>query len=780
LFHLKNIRYRYGNAESAGKGSGASRIQGIEIDDLRIADEGVTAIIGPSGSGKTTLLSILAGFLQPNADKAESACLFDGSDYTTHGHAVGDVAFVFQSPMLLGSANAAVNMLQGQVVKPSARLIDDDELDYIRQTTANLGLLASDDHLLLKRSSNLSGGERQRVAILRALLADPKAVLCDEPTSSLDEYNAKQALDALHWWSEDRKRPVIWITHNMEQAARWADHYVFMSRGRIYRPSDDQRERLASSDPIVRLAALREIVGSLSAVAPAEATMPSGDGGSGPIKLGRLRYARWIAHALSTDASAGGLSSFDGDSGGKIPAWPNRQAELLRRLDASAPPLVPALSRLWRNIIGYTGYGIALIVLVLMAQIFAANLGQSLARSYSETRLQDPSVARVVFDHFVFGQGGLGSRQPPELFPGAPMETLEEDLRDEISRLAPDGDISRVYVFGRRVVDGSALRFQGGNSYCADTWYPSTNDTVALSLDDPILNQAELATGDPRLQFDMTGIRARAEELSPAIGQTMPLILVDWILFDRLQERCEFPEGAPVRALWAVGDVGKLSPIEVEVAGAVTKFPPLYPLRPEILVFESGYQQAVNQLDAASPGPFRVATAYIPIEGFEPATEVIRDRGYRVRDDSSAAVQTLQGVAYAADTLPPWIIGFNALAAAFLVMIVLDHVLTLNKSVLALFVAHGYKMWDILAIMISHLFPALLAAGIALAILVLAISPLVEHWAPSTVADFVGFRNRAFLMTLAIVVVTWLLVTLVVVPWWWRRTRTRLKSYLQE
>jgi ABC-type lipoprotein export system ATPase subunit len=778
VFHLQNIQYRYVRSDKTAPETDAGRLRGVHVDDLRIDDRGVTAVIGPSGSGKTTLLSLLAGFLKPGKGSGDSVCLFDGKDYSRNGHAVGDVAFVFQSPMLLGAASAAVNMLQGRIVKPQSSVLDDEEIEQIRRASADMGLLTRGDHLLVKRSTNLSGGEKQRVAILRALIADPKAVLCDEPTSSLDEHNARQALDALHRWSEERGRPVIWVTHNMEQAAHWADHYVFMSRGRIHQPSADQIESLSSPDPDTRLKALREIVSSLSnGSGTTGLAVPAEKASSEPIKLGRLRYARWIAHALSTDASSGGVSSFDGDSGGKIPAWPKRQSQLLGRLDSSMPPPPPVLVRLWRAFSGYTGYGIALIILILMSQIFSAILGHSLARDYSETRLQDPSVARVVFDHFVFGQAGSG---PPELYPGAPMDALEADIRDEISRRAPEGDVSRVSLFGRRVVGGSALQFQSGNRYCAENWYPSVNDTVALSIDDPILNQTEFAAGDPRLQASLSGVRSRADALSPGIGSTVPLILIDWILFDRLQERCEFAEDEPVRALWAVGDIGKLTPVEVEVAAAVTTFPPLYPLRPEVIVFEDGYQQAMNQLDAGSPGPFRVATAYIPIEGFEPATDIIQDRGYRVRDDSSAAVETIQGVARAAATIPPGIVAFNMIAAALLFLIVLDHVLTLNKSVLALFVAHGYKRRDIFATMAFHLMPAIVIASAFLVLLAFAATSFVEHLTPSSSPDVATFRNTALIWTILIVVAVWLVMTLLVVPSWWRRTRSRLKSYLQE
>lgn len=778
MFHLKNIQYRYVR-DTDGEAT-AARIRGIEIDDLEIARDGVTAVIGPSGSGKTTLLSILAGFLKSTPRGTGSACHFDGQDYSKHGHAVGDVSFVFQSPMLLGAANAAVNMLQGRAVAPGAVELDDGEINWIRHRSADLGLLAHGDHLLAKRASNLSGGEKQRVAILRALIANPKAILCDEPTSSLDEYNAKQALDALKNWSKERKRPVIWVTHNMEQAAGWADHYVFMSRGRIYQPSDDQQIRLGSLDPDVRLGALREVVATLSNGKNISSDALEGRPGQAPIRLGRPRYAGWIAHALSTDASSGGLSSIDGDKGGKMPAWPMLQMRLLQRLDNTTPEVSSRVDRAWRMFIGYTHYGTAFIVLVLMLQIFAAFLGNGLARDYSDRRLQDPSVARVVFDHFVFGQVGNGRRQPPELYPGAPMKALEADLRAEIAKRAPAADVSRVALFGRRVVDGSALQFKSGNAYCAENWYPSANDTVALSIDDPILNQTELAAGDPRLQPDLSAVRHRAKTLSPALGPKIPLVLVDLTLFGRLQERCEFAKDEPVHALWAVGDIGKLTPIEVEVAGAVTEFPPLYPLKPEILVFESGYQQAMNQLDAGSPGPFRVATAYIPIEGFEPATDVISRSGYRARDDSSAAVETLQGIARAANILPIWIIGFNIAAATFLFMIVLDHVLTFNKSVLALFVAHGYRVIDILMIMILHMLPALVAATLALALLFLAVSPFVQDLSPSTTADFIGIRNRSFGLTVLITMAVWLAITFIVVPTWWRKTRSRLKTYLQE
>src|SRR4051812_10733780 len=206
VFRLRGVTLHYGSSSA-----------GIDIDELDIQQQGVTVVIGPSGSGKTTLLSVLAGFIPANI--AEDGFLLCGDHpIGLKQFEAGKIGFVFQSPMLLGAAGGSVNMLAGHAARPSLRGAPIKWRNLIR-FVKELGLHDRDGHLLAKRARQLSGGEAQRIAVLRALLTDPEVILCDEPTSSLDANNARQVMITLKGWATTSERPVVWVTHNLEQAA---------------------------------------------------------------------------------------------------------------------------------------------------------------------------------------------------------------------------------------------------------------------------------------------------------------------------------------------------------------------------------------------------------------------------------------------------------------------------------------------------------------------------------------------------------------------------------
>ena len=301
MFSLKHVTFHYSRTTRSGSES-FSEARGIRIDSLDIPATGMTAIIGPSGSGKTTLLSILAGFLAPSIDDGGHAA-FNGRAFGRVGQPPGRISFVFQSAMLLGAANGAVNMLQGIAARrENARL---PSLGETQRLLSHLGLDRTNGIHISKRARHLSGGEKQRLAIIRALLADPEAVLCDEPTSSLDEDNANRVLSTLKSWSKEMQRPVVWVTHNLEQAAKYADHYVFVSEGRVKQLSQVAQEQILQTSVAGRADVLRAISQKLRSEADEkDRKNAQGNAAEAPteqLNIGRLRYATWIANALSTD-----------------------------------------------------------------------------------------------------------------------------------------------------------------------------------------------------------------------------------------------------------------------------------------------------------------------------------------------------------------------------------------------------------------------------------------------------------------------------------------------
>jgi len=187
---------------------------------------GVTALFGSSGCGKTTLLRCIAGLNR----LSEGLCAIgadvwqDGRRFLpTHRRPLG---YVFQEASLFPHLDVRRNLLfgapRGQGAPPAAG-IDFDEL------IALLGI----EPLLGRSPRNLSGGERQRVAIGRALLAQPKLLLMDEPLAALDRASKNEILPFLERLRDRLRLPVIYVSHDIAEVERLADHLVLMDNGRV-------------------------------------------------------------------------------------------------------------------------------------------------------------------------------------------------------------------------------------------------------------------------------------------------------------------------------------------------------------------------------------------------------------------------------------------------------------------------------------------------------------------------------------------------------------------
>ena len=179
--------------------------------DLSVEDGEFVVVKGASGSGKTTLLLALGGMLRPSG----GSVTFDGQDLyeqtpsARSAYRAEQVGFVFQTFHLLPYLNVVEN------VRLAAR--DDAEANALLD---RFGL----GHRLTHRPSELSVGERQRVALARALSNEPRLVLADEPTGSLDPENARRVFERLSAFHQ-AGGTVIVVTHG-SAAEEFADRTV--------------------------------------------------------------------------------------------------------------------------------------------------------------------------------------------------------------------------------------------------------------------------------------------------------------------------------------------------------------------------------------------------------------------------------------------------------------------------------------------------------------------------------------------------------------------------
>ena len=185
----------------------------------------VTALFGPSGAGKTSIVNAIAGLLVPERGRIAvgDAVLFDadaGVDIPTHRRRV---RVVFQESRLFPHLTVRQNLVYGRWV---AGKTASERLDEV------VRLLGLED-LLGRRPRTLSGGERQRVAIGRALLADPMALLLDEPLASLDRARKQEILPYLERLVAAAKMPILYVSHAREDVERLAGTVVMLDGGRV-------------------------------------------------------------------------------------------------------------------------------------------------------------------------------------------------------------------------------------------------------------------------------------------------------------------------------------------------------------------------------------------------------------------------------------------------------------------------------------------------------------------------------------------------------------------
>jgi NitT/TauT family transport system ATP-binding protein len=175
------------------------------------------SVVGPSGCGKTTLLLLIAGLLRPQAGRIE----IDAGPVRRDR---GQSAIVFQQPSLLPWRTALDNVAWGLTLKGAS------PAEARRQAIESLRLVGLDD-FASRYPNQLSGGMQQRINLARALAVDPRILLMDEPFASLDAQTREVMQDYLLFIWSQRRKTVVFVTHQIDEAVLLADRVVVISRG---------------------------------------------------------------------------------------------------------------------------------------------------------------------------------------------------------------------------------------------------------------------------------------------------------------------------------------------------------------------------------------------------------------------------------------------------------------------------------------------------------------------------------------------------------------------
>ncbi|MFF8959451.1 ABC transporter ATP-binding protein [Streptomyces sp. NPDC014894] len=223
--------------------------------DLAIPDGRVTVIVGPNACGKSTTLRALGRLLKPKG----GAVLLDGAELAriptkTIARSIG---LLPQSPVAPEAITVADLVSRGR--QPHQAWWKQWSAEDERAVTD--AMERTDVTALAERSvDELSGGQRQRVWIAMALAQETEVLLLDEPTTFLDISHQVEVLDLVRRLNHERGRTVVAVLHDLNQAARYADHLVAMKEGRIVQEGPPEE--------VVTAELVREVFGLESVVVP--------------------------------------------------------------------------------------------------------------------------------------------------------------------------------------------------------------------------------------------------------------------------------------------------------------------------------------------------------------------------------------------------------------------------------------------------------------------------------------------------------------------------------
>jgi NitT/TauT family transport system ATP-binding protein len=196
--------------------TGTGNVLALDHVNLQVSEGEFVCLVGPSGCGKTTLLNIIAGLEKPDTGRV----LADGKLVTSPGR---DRLVMFQESALFPWLDVFGNVLFPLKLKP--QLTNKDRRDVARYYLELVGLTRFEHSNI----HELSGGMKQRVALARSLAPNPRVLLMDEPFAALDALTREQLYGDLQRIWKERKKTIVFVTHNVREAACLGDRVLLFS-----------------------------------------------------------------------------------------------------------------------------------------------------------------------------------------------------------------------------------------------------------------------------------------------------------------------------------------------------------------------------------------------------------------------------------------------------------------------------------------------------------------------------------------------------------------------
>lgn len=220
LLRINSLCKRYKQSEEQEK---------VVLDNvsLMLPSSGLVAVVGKSGSGKSTLLNMISLLDKPSSGALyfnnENVSLWNQKRISEYRNK--DIGIVFQHYQLLENETALYNITLPALIGGC------DKKEAEERAFELLDEISFDQSLYNKKCKDLSGGEKERIAILRALINNPKLVLADEPTGALDSHNSEMVMETFK--KIGKSRLVIFVTHNMELVKKYADSIITIKDGKV-------------------------------------------------------------------------------------------------------------------------------------------------------------------------------------------------------------------------------------------------------------------------------------------------------------------------------------------------------------------------------------------------------------------------------------------------------------------------------------------------------------------------------------------------------------------
>lgn len=224
MLELKGLTKRYPTGDLA-----------LNNVDLSVPAGQVLALIGPSGAGKSTLIRCINRLVEPSS----GTVTLDGQDLSSlRGKklkaARREIGMIFQSYALVDRLSVMENVLSGRLGylgfwRSLLRRFDSADVQHACELLERVGLL----EMLDKRGDALSGGQKQRIGIARALMQQPKLLLVDEPTASLDPKTSRQVMRLLVELCREQNLAVIINIHDVALAQQFVDRVVGLAAGEV-------------------------------------------------------------------------------------------------------------------------------------------------------------------------------------------------------------------------------------------------------------------------------------------------------------------------------------------------------------------------------------------------------------------------------------------------------------------------------------------------------------------------------------------------------------------